>query len=84
MTEERRAALEPKRERGYEALEVMDSHLEDHDFFVAGRYSIADIALYAYTHVADEGGFDLDGLPAVRAWIDRVRSQPAHIPITQV
>jgi glutathione S-transferase len=84
MTEERRAALEPKRERGYEALEVMDSHLEDHDFFVAGRYSIADIALYAYTHVADEGGFDLDGYPAVRAWLDRVRSQPAHIPITQV
>src|SRR5918997_133278 len=74
---------EPKRERGYAALEVMESHLEDHDFFVAGRYSIADIALYAYTHVADEGGFDLDGFPAVRAWIERVRSQPAHIPITR-
>ena len=83
MTEERRAALEPKRERGYAALGVIEGHLEDRDFFVAGRYSIADIALYAYTHVADEGGFDLEGFPAVRAWIERVRSQPAHIPITR-
>jgi glutathione S-transferase len=84
MTEERRLSLVTKRELGYAALAVMEGHLTDHDFFVASRYSIADIALYAYTHVADEGGFDLAGFPAVRAWIDRVRSQLAHIPITQV
>jgi glutathione S-transferase len=84
MTEERRLSLETKRKLGYAALGVMEGHLADHDFFVAERYSIADIALYAYTHVADEGGFDLAGFPAVRAWFERVRSQPGHIPITRV
>ena len=84
MTEERRLSLETKRKLGYAALGVMEGHLEHHDFFVAGRYSIADIALYAYTHVADEGGFDLAGFPAIRAWLERVRAQPDHIPITQV
>ena len=53
-------------------------------FFVAGRSTIADIALYAYTHVAHEGGFDLEGFPAVRAWLGRVAAQPGHIPITRV
>jgi glutathione S-transferase len=83
MTEERRLSLETKRKLGYAALGVMEGHLEDHDFFVADRYSIADIALYAYTHVAEEGGFDLAGFPAIRAWFERVRAQPGHIPITQ-
>jgi glutathione S-transferase len=83
MTEERRLSLQTKRDLGYAALGVMEGHLTDHDFFVAERYSIADIALYAYTHVAGEGGFDLAGFPAVRAWIERVRSQPDHVPITQ-
>jgi glutathione S-transferase len=83
MTEERRLSLKTKRELGYAALEVMEGHLTDRSFFVAGRYSIADIALYAYTHVADEGGFDLAGFPAVRGWLERVRAQPGHIPITQ-
>jgi hypothetical protein len=83
MTEERRLSLVTKRKLGYDALGVMEGHLADQDFFVANRYSIADIALYAYTHVADEGGFDLDGFPAVRAWLERVRSQPRHIPITR-
>ena len=46
------------------------------------RYSVTDIALYAYTHVAHEGGFDLDGLPAIRAWLERVAAQPGHVPIT--
>ena len=78
----RREEVELRRERGYEALAVMDGHLARHDFFVGGRYSIADIALYAYTHVAHEGGFDLTPYPAVRAWLDRVRAQPRHIPIT--
>lgn len=83
MTEERRATLAPKHERGYEALGVMEGHLENRTFFVAERYTVADIALYAYTHVAPEGGFDLTGFPAVRAWLDRVSAQPGHVPITQ-
>jgi glutathione S-transferase len=83
MTEERRLSLETKRKLGYDALGVMEGHLMSRDFFVANRYSIADIALYAYTHVAGEGGFDLEGFPAVRAWLERVAAQPRHIPITQ-
>ena len=83
MTEERRILLEGKRKLGYDALGVMERHLEGHDFFVAGRYTIADIALYAYTHVADQGGFEMDRFPAVLAWFERVRSQPGHIPITR-
>jgi glutathione S-transferase len=75
--------VEARRERGYEALAVMEGHLARHDFFVGGRYSIADIALYAYTHVAHEGGFDLTPYAATRDWLDRVRAQPRHIPITQ-
>ena len=83
MTEERRAMLETKRELGYDALGVMEKHLEGNDYFVGGRYSIADIALYAYTHVAGEGGFHLDGYPAILTWLDRISSQPEYIPITQ-
>jgi glutathione S-transferase len=83
MTEERRAALKVRQRRGYDALDVMEEHLKDHDYFVGGRYSVADIALYAYTHVADEGGLDLAGYPAVLAWLERVSSQPGYIPITQ-
>ena len=83
MTDERLRALEQKRQLGYAALGVMDGHLSENDFFVGGRYSIADIALYAYTHVAHEGGFDLEGFPAVRAWLDRVAAQPGQVPIAQ-
>jgi glutathione S-transferase len=83
MTEERRDALEARQKRGYDALGVMEQHLESNDYFACGRYSIADIALYAYTHVADEGGFDLGGYPAILAWLERVSSQPGCIPITQ-
>ncbi len=78
----REAEVAERRGRGYEALDVMESHLRDRDFFVGGRYSIADIALYAYTHVADEGGFDLAPYAAVRAWLDRVAAQPGHVSIT--
>jgi glutathione S-transferase len=72
-----------RRARGYEALDVMERHLAGRDWFAADRYSVADIALYAYTHVADEGGFDLARFPQLGAWLDRVRAQPRHIPITQ-
>ncbi len=74
-------ALEQKRAPGYAALAVMEKHLQQHDFFVGGQYTIADIGLFAYTHVAHEGNFDLTGFPAIRAWIKRVESQPLHISI---
>jgi glutathione S-transferase len=83
LTDERRALVESKREPGYRALGVMEGHLTDRGFFVAERFSIADIALYAYTHVAGEGDFDLTDFPAIRGWLTRVSRQPGHIPITQ-
>lgn len=77
-----RAILPGKMKKGEDALGVMERHLTRHDFFVGGRFSIADIALYAYTHVADEGGFDLGRYGAVSAWLARVRAQTGHVPIT--
>ena len=74
-------ALAEKQQKGHEALRVMDAHLADHDFFVGESYSIADIALYAYTHVADEGGFGLGDYPAVERWIERVSQLPDFIPM---
>ena len=82
-TEDRRVMMPIKRELGYAALRVMEGHLKDHDYFVGDAYSIADIALYAYTHVAHEGGFELKPYKAVNAWLKRVQSQPRHIPITK-
>jgi glutathione S-transferase len=66
---------------GYRALDAMERRLDGRDFLVGSRYSLADIALYAYTHVAGEGGFDLAGYPAVRAWLERVSAQPGHCRI---
>lgn len=66
---------------GYAALDAMEAHLTGRSFLVAERYTLADISLYAYTHVAHEGRFDLAPYPAVRAWLDRVASQPGHIAI---
>jgi len=83
MTDERKQQLPQKQKLGYDALGVMEQHLAKHDFFVDGHYTIADIALYAYTHVADEGGFDLARFPAIQAWLDRVRTQPRYRRITQ-
>ncbi len=64
---------------GYAALQVMEQHLANRRFFVAERYTIADIGLYGYTHVAHEGGFELSRFPAVKGWLARVRSQPGHV-----
>ena len=75
-------ALSAKMEGGYEALQVMEQQLTEREFFVGDRYSIADIALYAYTHVAHEGGFDLSRFPRVRSWLERVAGQPDHVRIT--
>ena len=66
---------------GYVALDAMERHLVGHTYLVAERYTIADISLYAYTHVAHEGGFDLSPYPAIRAWLDRVAAQPGHVTI---
>jgi glutathione S-transferase len=72
----------PARQKGgYAALDAMERHLGARTFLVGERYSIADISLYAYTHVADEGGFDLGGYPAITAWLDRVSAQAGHVPI---
>ncbi|HVU51799.1 MAG TPA: glutathione S-transferase family protein [Polyangia bacterium] len=83
MTPERRAALPGKRRWGEAALAVMEHHLGTRRFFVGERYTIADIALYAYTHVAGEGGFDLSPYAAVRGWLARVAAEPRHIAITE-
>jgi glutathione S-transferase len=79
----RRALLEMIVQSGYDALGVMEEHLKSHEWFADSHYTIADIALFAYTHVADEGGFDLAKFPSIRGWLDRVRSQPKFIPITK-
>jgi len=76
------ADIEARRTVGYAALDAMERHLAEHEYFVGERFTIADIALYAYTHVAPEGGFDLDSYPAVRRWLERVAAQPGIIPIT--
>ncbi len=76
------AEIEARRAAGYVALDAMERVLGAREFLVAERYTIADIALYAYTHVAGEGGFELERYPAIRAWLQRVASQPGHIPIT--
>ena len=70
-----------KLEGGHRALGILDAALEREPFLVGGQYGLADIALYAYTHVAEEGDFELERFPAVRAWHDRVRAQPGHVPI---
>jgi glutathione S-transferase len=77
----RRAELPRLLERGHKALGVMEQHLAREPFFAAGRYTIADIALYAYTHCAGDGGFDLGRYPGVSAWLARVKSQPRHVPL---
>lgn len=69
---------------GYAALDVMETHLADNDFFVANRYTIADIALYAYTHVAHEGEFDLSRYTHINKWLDRVKNQKRYAAIVEI
>ena len=72
--------VEANHARGLQALDVMERQLSGGDWLACGRYTIADIALYAYTHTAGEGGFNLQPYPGIRAWLDRVRAEPGHIP----
>lgn len=79
---EEKENLESKRPGGYKALKVMEEQLSENDFIANNRYSIADIALYAYTHAAHEGGFDLSKYSSVRAWLNRVEEQPGFVPMS--
>lgn len=81
--EEYQEALKQKQEPGYAALAVMNQHLQKHNFFVGEQYTIADVGLFAYTHVANEGNFDLAQFPAIQTWIKRVESQARHIRISE-
>ena len=76
-----RAALAVRQAGGYRALDAMDKHLAGREFFVGSSYSIADISLYAYTHVAAEGEFDLSRYPHILGWLRRVAAQPGHVTI---
>jgi len=74
--------LTDKRRLGFAALDVLERGLADRDYLVANRYTLADIGLYAYTHVAEEGGFPLERYPAIRAWCTRIAARPGYRPIT--
>ena len=82
LTDAQRGQLPTKKAAGEEALRLMDEHLATRDWLTGDRFSLADIALYAYTHVAEEGGFDLPRYPAVGAWLARVADQPGHVTLT--
>ena len=73
--------VEERTAAGYRALDALERGLEGRDWLVGGVMTLADIALYAYTHVAHEGGFDLARYPAIRSWLERVASEPGHVPI---
>jgi glutathione S-transferase len=73
--------LEGWHKQGARALGAMEQHLQGREWFVGDGMTVADIALYAYTHVADEGGFDLEPFPAIRSWLQRVASAPGHVPM---
>ncbi len=76
-----RHALDDWMEEGYRALRVMENHLEQHSYFVANRYSVADLALYAYAHLAHQCDYDLNPFPAIREWLGRIAGQPGHVPM---
>jgi glutathione S-transferase len=75
------AALQGKVDAGYRTLDALDAHLRDREYLVSDRYTIADICIYAYTHVADQGGFELTRYAAIGPWLDRVAAQPGHVRI---
>ena len=81
LTEAQRVQNRPKHEAGHAALALMDRHFEARDWLVADRLSIADICLFAYTHVADEADFDLAEFPAIIRWMERIASMPGHVSL---
>jgi glutathione S-transferase len=80
MTAQRRADLERLLEQGYRALGVMERHLDNREFFVGARPTVADVALYVYPRVSHEGGYDIEDFPAVRAWLRRIEALPGYVP----
>ena len=83
LPESRRAEYESKQAGAIKALQVMEQQLQRTPYLIGSEYTVADISLYAYTHVAQEGGFDLLAFPAVTRWIARVKAQPGHVTIEQ-
>lgn len=79
LPDARRAEYEAKQEGGHRALTVMERQLQETPYLVDGALTLADVSLFAYTHVADEGGFDLAGYPAILAWLERVRGRPGFV-----
>jgi glutathione S-transferase len=77
-------ALEDWMEEGYRSLKVMENHLKSHRYFVSDRYTVADIALYAYTHLAHQCDYDLTAFPAIREWLERVASEPGHVTMDEM
>jgi glutathione S-transferase len=73
--------LAERMDAGYNALAALERHVDGRSYLVGDRLTLADIALYGYTHVADEGGFELERYPAIEAWLARVASEPGHVPI---
>jgi glutathione S-transferase len=84
MPEARQAEFQAKQAGGQKALAVMEKHLSQNNFFVSNQLTIADISLYAYTHVADEGGFDLAVYPAILAWLSRIQRHPHYVSMYTV
>jgi glutathione S-transferase len=80
MTAQRRAELEQLFEQGYRALGVMERYLGEREYFVGERPTIGDVALYVYPRLCPEGGYDLGGFPAVRAWLERIATLPGYVP----
>jgi glutathione S-transferase len=80
MTDQRNAELEQLLEQGYRALGVMERHLGERQFFVGNSPTVADVALYVYPRLCPEGGYDLQGFPAVRAWLERIAALPGYVP----
>ncbi len=80
ITDQKRAELGRLFEQGYRALGVMERHLGDREFFVGDRPTVADVALCAYPRVCSEGGYDLEGFPAMRAWLERIATLPGYVP----
>ena len=78
-----RMQIAAKREAGQAALTLMDDRLEDHPFLAADRFTVADICLFAYTHVADEADFDLEAYPAIVAWMERIMTMPGYVSMDE-
>ncbi|HET7572134.1 MAG TPA: glutathione S-transferase family protein [Gaiellaceae bacterium] len=81
QAEQHAERIAERRRAGYRALDALERHLAEREWLVGDGMTLADISLYAYTHVADEGGFELERYPAIGRWLERVASQPGHVPI---